>query len=494
VGVSDRGYRTVDGAWQWTVTTETNEERAYRHFAPDIEKHYYESRGHNEPIPLYHGRFCMPESESDELAYEGDVRLVWLPTPAIEAAGGRGAGRFDFDGWQEWLPDGKDNAWQLIPTLRPLGLSRLPVPPTADATAHALEGFTNQNSGHVYPPELGDGSALTQLTGLLPNGFDVWDGHAIVDPADRRWLRHVRTMAQGGGWELTLDSVNDDIAIWKNLRDKGGYDVTQIVSMRRADGGIFAGADAKNALDAVRYGLALALGRQTEVILPVGWKDETPVWAQWTAGRVDAYRDPGTWLDSSITARQVGEVVGRFLDSWSNDLRRDTLLYSTGYYVQALDRHAEISVASAVSGLLLLGVSWFVEQEGRFTHGEWKSLGMEGQIRTMLESASCRVNTSIPTRFNYLAAATDRLRALAGPQKAHYDGLTCLIKMRNDILHPTSKKRISWSYEEWVEAYLLAVHFLELSILAYIGYRGRYHPRIGTVHAGFVEDVPWLGC
>ena len=67
--------------------------------------------------------------------------------------------------------------------------------------------------------------------------------------------------------------------------------------------------------------------------------------------------------------------------------------------------------------------------------------------------------------------------------------------MRNDVMHPTRTKRTKWSAYQWSEAHILAVHFLELALLAYVGYRGRYHPRISANRwLGYTEDVPWTGC
>jgi hypothetical protein len=66
--------------------------------------------------------------------------------------------------------------------------------------------------------------------------------------------------------------------------------------------------------------------------------------------------------------------------------------------------------------------------------------------------------------------------------------------MRNDVIHPTRMKRTKWSFYQWSEAHSLAVHFLELALLAYVGYRGRYHPRIAANRwLGYIEDVPWTG-
>ena len=60
---------------------------------------------------------------------------------------------------------------------------------------------------------------------------------------------------------------------------------------------------------------------------------------------------------------------------------------------------------------------------------------------------------------------------------------------------PTRTKRTKWSFYQWSEAHSLAVHFLELALLAHVGYRGRYHPRIvANRWLGYTEDVPWTGC
>lgn len=67
--------------------------------------------------------------------------------------------------------------------------------------------------------------------------------------------------------------------------------------------------------------------------------------------------------------------------------------------------------------------------------------------------------------------------------------------MRNHVIHPTRSRRNRWTREQWTEARILAVHFLELAVLAYVDYRERYHPRIsGNRWLGYTEDVPWTGC
>jgi hypothetical protein len=71
------------------------------------------------------------------------------------------------------------------------------------------------------------------------------------------------------------------------------------------------------------------------------------------------------------------------------------------------------------------------------------------------------------------------------------DGLGTAIKIRNSRAHPTAGAA-GWSFTQWTEARELLVHYLELSLLAYAGFRGKIKPRTALRPAGVPEDVPWL--
>jgi hypothetical protein len=176
-------------------------------------------------------------------------------------------------------------------------------------------------------------------------------------------------------------------------------------------------------------------------------------------------------------------------------LRRDTLLYATSYYTQALALGVELGTAAAVSGLSLVGYSWLVEDERIYSSSAWNNMKpqTESQLRALLEFNKCRISTAVPSAFVNLEAVAQRLNAAKEPNEADRDGLGCVIAMRNHVIHPTREKRTRWSAYEWTEARTLAVHFLELALLTYVGYRQPYHPRISANrYLGYVEDVPWV--
>jgi len=153
----------------------------------------------------------------------------------------------------------------------------------------------------------------------------------------------------------------------------------------------------------------------------------------------------------------------------------------------------ELGTAAAVSGLLLVAFSWLVEDKRLYSRTAWeKKMEAESQIRALLQLDECRIDPAVPVAFSNLAEVAQRLAADAQPGAGPRDGLGCVIKMRNDVIHPTRTKRTKWSAYQWAEAHGLAVHFLELALLAYVGYRGQFHPRVTANRwLGYVEDVPW---
>lgn len=327
----------------------------------------------------------------------------------------------------------------------------------------------------MYPLEVGDNIELTSVTGLIPNG---------------PYSMHPFGIARGGGWVVDVSQLGHDRGFWSELVRRGGYGVTHNLRLSRDDERRFTSTEACEALLAVRYALTMALGRRCDVALPTGWRDERPAWARWTAGSVDSHRDTSTWLDSSISLVQVAELIGLLLQCWSDSLRRETLRYAISYYVQAVAWPEDLGTAAAISGLSLLSFSWLMDERQGYSKTKWKELKTQGQIRALLELDQCRIDPAVPTQFAKLVAVRDRLKR---EDDKDCDGLGCLIEMRNDVVHPTRVKAGAWSPYEWSEANSLAVHFLELALLAYVGYRGKYHPRVASNrHTGYVEDVPWL--
>lgn len=170
--------------------------------------------------------------------------------------------------------------------------------------------------------------------------------------------------------------------------------------------------------------------------------------------------------------------------------RTRVLRYAQSYYVTAnYDVDAELSAAIPISGLQLLAFNRFVEERKIFTKSQWDKLNTEAEIRTLL--TDCDVDTSIPAHFENLENVKNSLSKSADPT-ATLDALTCIIKMRNSIIHPTRRHPSKWSVYEWVEAGMMSRHFLQMAILHTLGYRHKIRTMTSASRwLGEVQDTPW---
>lgn len=337
--------------------------------------------------------------------------------------------------------------------------------------------------------QVGDPTALEQVTFLVPNGWQGHDGSGICDPEDLAQIWHGRAEAAGDGWIVTFDSdIAMDSAAWRDLKNSGGRRFTHVGRLTREDGLTFTGDEAFEALARIRLGLNLALGRRVTCALPVGWRNDQPVWSRWRSAPVDRYRDVSHWLDDTVSCRQVGEVVSLMLAYTADSASQEALKNAISYYVAAnVDVDVELSVAVPVSGLQLLAYLRFVTERRAYSFTRWKALNTEAQLRLLIEEVG--VDTSVPDHFQHLTNARERLADDDAPR----DALGLVIKMRNVVTHPTRDQPGHFSIYEWAEAGMLARYWLCLALLNTVG----YHSQVAEIFQaqprwpGQLRLVPW---
>ncbi len=175
---------------------------------------------------------------------------------------------------------------------------------------------------------------------------------------------------------MTFDrSADMDPAAWRELQDAGGFRFTHVGRLMRTDRSPFTGREAFDALDRVRVALNIALGRRTTCSLPVGWRAGRPVWTRWRGAPVDPYVDKSPWLDDTIAAQQVSEIVSRVLKFSAHTDAWEALRPAVAYYVAAnVDVDVELSVAIPVSGLQLLAYYRFVTERQAYSQTSGRRL------------------------------------------------------------------------------------------------------------------------
>jgi len=456
------------------------------HDFPDAVRHHYSPAGTDEDVLLYQGEFSLP---NDGRIFDGDIRFRWHPSPHVEAKGERATSPTDLAALSGLLLGaGHQGMWVAPGTVSvKLRDGTLPPQPKGPFMPRGLA----ERSFHEdrIEQQVGDPTALEQVTFLVPNGWNGLDGAGICAPDDPAQAWRGRTEAAGDGWIVTFDLVAAmDIVAWNDLKKSGGHRFTHTGRLARADGSMFTGDEAFETLDRVRIGLNLSLGRRVTCALPVGWRDGEPVWCRWRRAPVDGYRDVSHWLDDTASCGQVGDVVSRVLAFTAVPVNRQSLRYATSYYVAAnVDVDVELADGVTVSGLQLLAYLRFMTERGAYSQTQWKNLKTEGQLRLLVEEIG--IDTSVPAHFSHLTAARDRLAS--GGQAM--DAVGAVVKMRNVVTHPTRDQPDLFSPYEWAEAGMLARYWLCLSLLNTVGYQGQIaeimqaQPR----WTGQMQAVPW---
>ncbi|MEO7286595.1 MAG: hypothetical protein ABI140_06715 [Jatrophihabitantaceae bacterium] len=453
-------------------------------------EHYYKPGRRDEPIPLYSGPFTLTQQGKPDRPCHGTVIFVWYPQPRIVIAGS----------WDQHVTAedimgllGTSNEYWVGPSgclLPATGV--LPPPPALDDL-----GGQDPDGGRLTferPTNVvlvGDTDAFDEVTFLIPNGPEIWDGPeaAVATDPGRRVPGHLFVAATG--WELTIDPRMDGDSSdrRKELAKQGGHDVTHVGRLRRVNGGSFDDETTYEVLTFVRLALSLATGRTTPCLLPVGWRQGVPVGARWNGAPIDPYEGSTNWMDPTIGNAQLSELLQHTLESCVDPVRRGVIRQAIQFLVTAnVDVDVELQVALPISALQMLSFYRFVTDRETMSRSAFESMkgkwgGTDAQVRMLLQD--CKIDTDVPAHMQHLKSARDGI----DPQR---DALATVNCLRNKIIHPTVKLSTEWTIYEWAEAGVVARYYLTLTILNTLGYQGQIYSDLRMPRdLGNVEPVPW---
>ena len=422
----------------------------------------------NPPLDVYAGPLSVRDGGS---VYHGHGRIEfrWLPSPRVHV---------------ELELDGKIGFDQLvdpeilIPGFRDAPVFLTEISPGFGQTPSQASGFVN---GLLSPASAGHATGPHRF--LLTN-FHSYIGTRVRSPEPRLATSTRR-------WELTtpsasviIDQVERCSELLKSTKAQGGFSVSHVGSFQQPDGTTMSESGAAELRSALRYFLAFARG------FWVG-----PVLAHRTGsfGRSTEYgpyiltpwRTVQSWFPVHSPNRagmSFAEFVRLFADpDWNEPLR-----YSVDWYVEAnMAESLESAIVKSQVGLELFAWHVLVDQRAIKSGKKFGNDSAALNIRDLLDE--CGVPTSIPSHLADLASAATGWGAADGPG--------AFTQVRNAIIHSDSKKRAKLSSLGSVgklQAKQLGLQYLELSLLATLGYSGPYADRTKrTGRVGEEATVPW---
>jgi hypothetical protein len=419
----------------------------------------------NQPVTLYAGSLTVVRGP---LRFEGtgEVRLAWFPDPRVT---------FELTYVRKGPPD--------FSPLEDVDVQ------LAELNAEA-SGYVTDRSEQLF------GTSGGRLAGYLPQGvrfgetdsvhgvlfhlanFRPFIGKPISDSAGG--LRAGRLDLHADGWVIRIDSLRTGTEIQSAVRATGGYAITHVGSVERADGSAFSFDEASSTLEVLRFFCSMVAGRFCEPILLAGLDDlGKTIGQQWRVWRTDPWSGAFSAL-SLNRPRDLAHLYEVMSVRWRYPDWRRAIRYAVSWYVRANDdSSSEARMIMAQVALELLAWIALVEEGGEAPE-RFDGRKAAQKLRKLLTKMA--VPLKIPSRFSTVAAAA--------AQENWRDCCEAFTRARNEITHVSKRSRLSLTYEEALpELSEMGLWFVDLAILHFFKYSGKYvnrsDERLPT------EDVPW---
>ena len=326
-------------------------------------------------------------------------------------------------------------------------------------------------------PELGD--KTTQMRKMLLHLFNFnfrgWTGSVQHDGTTRHGIEHIDLESEI--WNVKMRSLTSTRKNQKLLQEKGGYRLTHVVEVSKAEECCFSGEEADSTLEALGLFLCFVKGTQCDPVCPSGVDASGKrVWSKWSSPR-EWEPKPLSWSDRG-DPRPLVDFFPGFMKRWAIDNWREALRDVIWWYASANNssRGIDAGIILAQTAIERLSYEYCVREKVFFLRQGFNALPAADQYRVLFSSLG--IPREIPPCATSLVSA--------GKGRNWVDGPQALTAMRNDLVHG-GLKRAHFSDECYVEAWRLTLWFLEMAVLALCGFRGPHWNRNNSQ----VEVVPW---
>ncbi|MGA2258374.1 MAG: hypothetical protein ABSG53_27230 [Thermoguttaceae bacterium] len=393
----------------------------------------------NTAIPLYCGPITIQDDRGSATG-NGVIELQWVP--GIEV-------RFD------------------IPDLPPVPVGKLGMGlaiPGAIGTGPIL--MTRATRGLLRGPlQLGQNVLLSTVRVSLVNFFHLlppWSIAPVVWDVD--------------GWQITFNAVPDAARLTKEVEATGGYAITHAVRIERQDSAGFSIDDFKALSEVLRRFLSFVQGRWIALVLPVGYDSgEQAVWREWGPWRMDSWGNYDSWADPQ-EGSHLGEAFSGFLRRRQDAFWKETLDSVIYWYVESNHNPLSLETSIILAQVALERLAWhYLAIQSGMSKRKCDDLHAEGRIKKTL--VDHRVPIDIPAQFREMTSHGCK------------DVVEGLIKVRNDLAHPTALMGADGRL--LIETREASLWLLEILLLRLFDYSGLCADRRNPARwAGTVSPMP----
>lgn len=281
-------------------------------------------------------------------------------------------------------------------------------------------------------------------------------------------------------WNIRVSSQLETSQRIKQLKADGGFQLTHVASVRRADGVEFMSGDVENLLHMLRYFFSFAKGCWCEPDCPVGFDSSGKKnWSLWSSPS-ESWRTLSSWFPEHLPSQLEG-LFPLFSNLWKRGDWDEALKEVVYWYLSAnSSRGIDAGIILTQAALERLSFEFAVKDRKLVLAKGFKDLWASDKFRLLFSSLN--IPLEIPAECTELLGMAN--------QNGWVDAPHALTEVRNSLVHPEHKRRGQFQ-DVMYEAWNLGVWYLEMSMLAVCGFSGQYANRLKRRWKGQYEAVPW---
>lgn len=452
-----------------------------------ILKPLYTTRQANESIPL-------PYKDTTELVQaimEQEVKDRLQKSEVIES----GMCEFEF----RWFPypsiyfkfENSNASFAICPTQDfQLRISNSIRSQTLNIAINNLElyGPNNRVNGRVKGPIThGEDQNLSYLIFHVVN----FCGFCCGPTSNRETsIQNNRIVLETEAWKITIDQNKNTSELEQELKSQGGFAITHAGKLERLDREPFLASESSSILEALSDFLSFVRGSRVPLVFLVGYdKNDNSTWEKWTQPVGDSWQNISSWFPAR-KASVLPDIFQKFIIAWESE--KEELKLSI-YWYTVINITPSTETAIVLAQIALEKIAYVEGSKGKASK-KIRSLLKKYKVPIIFPSQDMEEESEIASNSFQQALDTFKppcppvLQALEAASSScdWEDGPHALIEIRNDIAH-ARQDYPDLDPQVFFDACDLALWYLELVMLARLGYQGLYTNRLRNK----TEAVPW---
>lgn len=423
---------------------------------PETNHSSIEMNDPNQKVQVFKGEIKILNGDKTT-TIDGEICLDWFPFPAVRFSG---------------MVKGKFTLGDFFDPTPPVGLE---INEQIIGTCHILKKSIKQGmviEGAFYEDViLGDSTIpVAKVRFLVPN-LKYFHGEPtkFTDKGSKSILSN-RIILVDEKYTVTLDSIPNFSKLQDDLNSKGGYlfQYCGEITNKRASLNF---QDLRQTMLCLSDFLSFINGRRCSPYCLQGLFDDSIIWSDYTPLKVSQYKHVGSWsIDESVVG--FNDLWGAFVSMWVKEEDRNFIKSIIHWYLEANfnSGYIEGSIIMTQVGLEL-AYNWYVIEKKRLIVGD-DAVKMSASNKIRLLISQVGISPNIPASYDELDEYVKKNQLS--------DGIEALVQIRNALVHSQVEKRkelTAISNSVMFQALHLGLHYLELSILSILRYKGKYRNR-----------------